>query len=167
MRLAEGIEWAVHCLLVLSWLPPDAAIPAQKLAAFHGVPRPYLAKALQALARAGIVASATGRGGGYRLTRPAGEVTLLEIVRAIDGDEPLFRCTEIRQRAPIPGAVRPNQPPCAIAAAMQRAEAAWRAELARTTIADLDLKTRQHTPARVLQAGRRWIQEAATRRRDG
>ena len=49
MRLGEPVEWALHCTTVLALLPVDGALPASKLAEFHGVPAAYLAKALQSL----------------------------------------------------------------------------------------------------------------------
>ena len=52
------------------------------------MPPAYLAKHLQALAQAGIVESVAGRKGGYRLRRPAGEITLLEVVDAVEGTGP-------------------------------------------------------------------------------
>src|ERR1700759_4060831 len=98
MRMSEGVEWAAHCVVLLARLPEGAALPASRLAEYHGVPAPYLAKALQALARAGLVTSKAGRRGGYRLTRDPAQITLLDVVNAVEGDEPAFRCTEIRQR---------------------------------------------------------------------
>ena len=76
MRMNEGVEWAAHCAGLLAALPEGASLPAARLAEFHGVPAPYLAKTLQALKRAGIVRSTTGRVGGYRLGRPATDITL-------------------------------------------------------------------------------------------
>src|SRR5207249_127390 len=61
MRLGEGVEWALHCATVLAPLPPDVTLPGSRLAEFHDVPPAYLAKTLQALSRAGIVESASGR----------------------------------------------------------------------------------------------------------
>jgi Rrf2 family protein len=138
MRLGEGVEWGLHSCTVLALLPPGTALPANRLAELHGVPPAYLAKHLQALARHGVVASEPGARGGYRLARPAAEITLLDVVLALEGEQPAFRCTEIRQRGPAP------QPealavltPCGIARAMWRAEDAWRASLRDTTIADI------------------------------
>ena len=64
------------------------------------MPPAYLAKALQALTAAGITESRPGPLGGYRLARPPAEVTLLEIVLAVDGAATAFRCSEIRRRGP-------------------------------------------------------------------
>src|SRR5437879_10218288 len=100
MQLGQGVEWALHCCTVLAIVPADQTLPAAKLAEYHGVPAAYLAKHLQALARADVLETVKGPRGGYRLARPASEITMLEIVEAIDGEEPAFRCTEIRRRGP-------------------------------------------------------------------
>ena len=96
MKMSEGVEWAAHCAVLLAYVPDGSALPAVKLAEYHGVPTPYLAKSLQALMRAGIVDATPGRYGGYRLARRAEDISLLDIVAAIDGTEPAFRCSEIR-----------------------------------------------------------------------
>ena len=54
MKLSDGVEWGVHACTLLAVLPSDAALPAPRLAEYHGVPSAYLAKHLQALARAGV-----------------------------------------------------------------------------------------------------------------
>jgi Rrf2 family protein len=135
--MSEGVEWALHCCTVLALLPPDRSMPAARLAEFHEVPPAYLAKHLQALSRAGFIESVKGPGGGYRLARAPSDITLLDVVLAVDGDDPAFRCTEIRQCGPSAGDAEHYPRPCGIARAMAAAEAAWRAELRSRTIADL------------------------------
>jgi Rrf2 family protein len=157
MRLNEGVEWAAHCLALLAALPEEMALSAARLAEYHDVPAPYLAKSLQALAGAGLITSRVGRNGGYRLTRPPEKITLLDVVRAVDGDEPLFRCTEIRRQGPSRVAARHYSPICAIAAAMRRAEAAWRTELRATTIADIAEQVQRDAPARAIQKTTAWL----------
>ena len=157
MRLNEGVEWAAHCLALLAALPEEMALSAARLAEYHDVPAPYLAKSLQALAGAGLISSRVGRNGGYRLTRPPEEITLLDVVRAVDGDEPLFRCTEIRRQGPSRVAARHYAPICAIAAAMRRAEAAWRTELRATTIADIAEQVQRDAPALAIQKTTAWL----------
>src|SRR4029079_17209401 len=61
VKLSDGVEWGVHACTVLSVLPADAALPAPKLAEYHGVPSAYLAKHLQALERAGGLENEKGR----------------------------------------------------------------------------------------------------------
>ena len=155
----EGVEWAAHCVLLLDSLPEDTTLPASRLAEYHGVPAPYLAKSLQALAGAGIVTSLSGRHGGYRLARPATEITLLDVVLSVEGDEPAFRCNEIRKRGPSRVPNRCYPPMCAIAAAMHRAETAWRDELAQITIADLAAGVLRDAPPRALEKSASWLQE--------
>jgi Rrf2 family protein len=157
MRMNEGVEWAAHCLALLAALPEEMALSAARLAEYHDVPAPYLAKSLQALAGAGLISSRVGRHGGYRLTRPPGEITLLDVVRAVDGEEPLFRCTEIRRQGPSRVAARHYAPVCAIAAGMRRAEAAWRAELRATTIADIAEQVQRDAPARAIEKTTAWL----------
>lgn len=159
MRMSEGVEWAAHCVLLLSSLPDDATMPASRLAEYHGVPAPYLAKSLQALAGAGIVTSLPGRYGGYRLSRPPTEITLLDVALAVEGKEPFFRCTEIRKRGPSRVASRAYPPMCGIAAAMHRAETAWRAELAQTTIAGLAAGILSKAPPQVLEKSAAWLHQ--------
>ena len=157
MHLSEGVEWAAHSVLLLHALPEGTTLPAARLAEYHDLPGPYLAKSLQALAAAGIVASLPGRRGGYRLGRPAEEITLLDVVLAIEGDGELFRCTEIRRRGPARAAPRARQPMCGIAAAMQRAETAWRSELAATTVADLARGMQKSASAEALAKSAAWL----------
>lgn len=136
MKLGDGVEQAIHCVALLAAVPAEGVVPAAALAEYHGVSPSYLVKHLQALAGAGILLSVPGPAGGYRLARAADKITLLEIVVAIEGPEPAFRCAEIRQRGPHPIPGKPTRP-CEINAAMQRAEQAYRKELARVTIAQL------------------------------
>src|SRR6266480_2123205 len=159
MRLAEPVEWALHCTTVLALLPADAALPGSRLAEFHGVPAAYLAKALQGLSRAGIVESVPGRKGGYRLGRPPAKISLLDVVDALAGPEPSFRCTEIRKRGPAKVSPRLYSPVCAIAEAMYRADEAWRAELRRTTVADLLQKLATSVPTEAVMKGAAFFQE--------
>jgi Rrf2 family protein len=159
MRVSEGVEWALHCTTVLALIPPQMAMPGARLAEFHGVPAPYLAKSLQALRRAGIATSVPGRHGGFRLARRVDEITLLDIVLAVEGDQPAFRCTEIRKRGPSRVDLSCYTPRCAIAAAMWRAEDAWRASLASTTIADLLIGLAGTVPPDAAAKAAAWMQE--------
>jgi Rrf2 family protein len=166
MRMSDAVEWSLHCCTVLAALPSDQALPAARLAEFHDVPPAYLAKALQALTTAGITESRPGPRGGYRLARPPAEITLLEVVLAVDGDDTAFQCREIRRRGPAatddPGAYRR---PCGIARAMWRAEDAWRAELAATTVGDLVTELIATVPGPQLQRGAEWIRSVEIKRR--
>jgi Rrf2 family protein len=164
MRMSEGVEWTLHCCTVLAALPTDQALPAAKLAEFHGVPPAYLAKHLQATTAAGITTSVPGPRGGYRLAKPPAEITLLDVVLAVDGDGTAFRCSEIRQRGPVTATAVDLARPCGIARAMWRAEDAWRAELRATTIADLVVDLLTTVAPETLRAGAEWVQQVEVRR---
>jgi Rrf2 family protein len=160
MKLSDGIEWGMHCCTVLALLPRGTALPASRLAEFHGVPPAYLAKHLQALARAGIVQSTPGPRGGYRLSREPGAITLLEIVDAIDGGAPAFRCTEIRQRGPAcVDEISAYLKPCGIARAMWKAEDAYRRSLREQTVADLIRGLATDVDPRAAVKAAAWMQE--------
>lgn len=162
MRLGDGVEWALHCCTVLALVPSEQALPAAKLAEFHGVPAAYLAKHLQALSSAGIVEAVPGRRGGYRLARPATEITVLDVVDAVEGSEPVFRCTEIRQRGPAALPASEYRSACTITAAMRRAEAAYRAELRAQTVHGLVEQLGEVIDPRAVEKAAAWM-EASVR----
>jgi Rrf2 family protein len=159
MRLTEGVEWSLHCVALAAVLPPDQALPAARLAEYHGVPAPYLAKHLQALARAEILEASAGPRGGYRLARPAAAITVLDVVEAIEGSEPSFHCAEIRRRGPAALPAGAYRRPCSVHVVMDRADAAWRSELRATTIADLVGMVAESAAPEVLVRGGTWLQE--------
>lgn len=134
MRLSEGVEWAVHACVMLAALPPGRTLPGAAIGEYLGVPRAYLLKHLQALARAGLVVTRRGTAGGYRLAKPAEQVTLYDITAAVEGREPAFRCQEVRQRGPAPALREECQRPCGIATSFYAAERAWRRELEKVTV---------------------------------
>ncbi|MEN8376375.1 MAG: Rrf2 family transcriptional regulator [Gemmatimonadota bacterium] len=157
--MSEGVEWAVHCLSVLASAPEGRALPARRLAEVHGVPTAYLTKHLQKLAAQGIVSSSPGPRGGFVLARPANEITLLDVVEAVDGAEPAFRCAEIRQRGPTAVEAECYQRPCGIAAAFARADLRWREELRETTLAMLVADIPNTVHPRQLKAAETWLAE--------
>lgn len=142
MKLSDGVEQAIHSVTMLSGLAEDGVLSAAALAEFHGISASYLLKHLQALSGAGLLSTVPGPKGGYRLAKTPEEITLLDIVLAVEGPQPAFRCAEIRRRGPSPLPERYFTRPCQINAAMLRAERAYRAELAAVRISDIlaDLK---------------------------
>jgi Rrf2 family protein len=160
MRLSEGVEWGIHCATLLALVPPPLTISAARLAEYHGVPGPYLTKHLQALVRGGLLESVPGPKGGYRLARPGAEVSVLDVVEAIDGTQPSFACTEIRRRAPLRMPASDFKLPCAIHVAMDRADAAWRDELRAVTVAELAQHVMTTVAPGSLEQGARWMQQA-------
>lgn len=159
MKMSEGVEWGLHCVNVLAALPPGATLPTRALAELHGLSETYLSKHLQALANAHIIESIPGPKGGYRLMRSPEKITLLEVVEAIDGREPVFRCTEIRQQGPLALPPQAYRLPCGIHIAMARAEKAWRDALRGQTIADLLVTYAQNVELEQQQRSAQWVVE--------
>jgi Rrf2 family protein len=157
MKLSEGVEWGLHCVSVLAGLPTRATLPTKSLAEYHSLSETYLSKHLQALTNAGIIESVPGPKGGYRLVRRPEEITLLEVVEAIDGREPLFRCTEIRQQGPLALEPKAYRLPCGIHVAMARAEKAWREALRSQTVADIVMHYQQDVDLMQRQRADQWI----------
>jgi Rrf2 family protein len=137
VKLPESTEWVLHAAGSLAQLGPGGTASAAQLAEHFDVPAPYLAKQLQALVRAGVFTATTGPRGGFRLARPPEQITLLDVVEAVDGTSRFYQCNEIRQRGR--GAAPPEQcrRMCGIAQRMHTAESAWRASLAGVTLADI------------------------------
>jgi Rrf2 family protein len=159
MRLSEGVEWVLHCCVVLAVLPDSAALPTGRLAEFHGVPVAYLAKHLQSMSRAGVLVAGTGPRGGYRLARPPADISVLDVVEAVDGEEPAFQCLEIRRRGPAAVQAREYPTMCGIHRVMVEADGAWRAQLARTSVADLAQGVARDASPKAMDKFGTWLQE--------
>ena len=84
---SQTVEYALRAVVHLASQSPAARTTAQ-IAEATLVPRAYLSKVLQSLIRAGLVQSQRGLGGGMALARPASDLTILEVVNAV---EPLAR----------------------------------------------------------------------------
>ncbi|WP_433476000.1 RrF2 family transcriptional regulator [Spirillospora sp. CA-142024] len=145
--MSEGVEWAIHSCLNLTWLEPGEAVTAARMAAFYELPAAYLNKQLQALARAGILASTPGPRGGFRLARRAEDITLLDMVIAIEGPEEAFRCEEILRQGPGDHEGADYRRLCVVSQSMRRADLAWRRELAGQTLDDLRVIVERRVPA--------------------
>jgi len=161
MRLSEGVEWAVHSCTVLAALPEERALGPAELAAFFEVPKAYFAKQLQALSKAGILSATRGRSGGYRLARPTDRITLRDIVQAVEGPGPAFRCQEIRRRGPSGQPQRCYPRPCGIARAMWAAERVYLAELGKVTLAKLIAEAGHEVSPEQKAAMSRWLARVA------
>ena len=147
MQISKGVEWAAHAAALMAALPEGRALKADALARYHEVPAAYMAKQLQALSKAGIVTSTRGARGGYRLAKMPANISLLDILTAIEGTTPAFRCTEIRQNGPCPARKENCKSPCIIAKSFHTAEHAFRDSLKNVTLVDIGmdvLTTKSH-----------------------
>jgi Rrf2 family protein len=85
VRVSAKAEYAVRACLELAARAGDPPVSVETLAGAQGLPASFLERIVADLRRAGIVASTRGAGGGYRLTRSAGAITLADVIRAVDG----------------------------------------------------------------------------------
>jgi Rrf2 family protein len=72
--------------------PPDRPLSAPRIAEAMAIPVRFLPQVMADLARAGLVDSTGGRKGGYRLGRPATDISLLTIIEALEGDARRRQC---------------------------------------------------------------------------
>jgi Rrf2 family protein len=86
MRLSARVDYALRAVCELASLGvPGHLVTADRLATAQEIPPKFLESILLQLRRGGIVSAQRGPDGGYRLARPAGEISLAEIIRVIDG----------------------------------------------------------------------------------
>lgn len=137
--IGTGVEYALHCLL---WLvdAPEHRPSSRDLAEIQGVPPAFVAKIFSKLEKAGIVAASGGIRGGYRLAKAPENISVLDVVDAVEGQKALFDCQEVRGRC----ALFDDNPPkwvsrgvCGIHGVMIRAQKVMREELAKSNLASL------------------------------
>ncbi len=85
MRVSAKGEYALKALLDLALHDKEGLRPIQAIAAGQGIPQRYLEQVLLQLKRAGFLESRRGSAGGYRLGRPADQVTVGAVLRAVEG----------------------------------------------------------------------------------
>lgn len=93
LRLNRITDYAVVVLTQMA-NEPDKRVTAPQLSEESNVPAPTVAKVLKALAKEGVLASQRGVNGGYRLARPAGDISMLEVIRALEGPISLTACVD-------------------------------------------------------------------------
>src|SRR5919197_2105913 len=84
MRVSAKVDYAIRAAVELA-AAPDGHAKGERIAQAQEIPLKFLENILGELRHAGIVRSQRGAEGGYWLARPAGEITLAEIIRAVEG----------------------------------------------------------------------------------
>jgi Rrf2 family protein len=85
VRVSAKTDYALRAALELAAAPDEKPVKGERIATSQAIPLRFLENILMQLRHAGLVESRRGADGGYRLARPAGEVTLADVIRAIDG----------------------------------------------------------------------------------
>lgn len=126
--LSQTAEYALRAVTFLAE-HPDTAFSIPRIAEVTHVPPQYLAKIMQDLAKQGVLTSRRGVKGGYALARLAADVTLLEIVQAVD---PVLRI----KRCPL-GLAAHRDHLCSLHARIDHACALFEDTFQQTTLGDL------------------------------
>ena len=147
MKMGRGVEWAVHSCVNMAWTPPGEPVNSARLAEYYKLPAAYLNKQFQPLVRAGVLNSVSGPRGGFLLARKAENISVLDIVLALEGTDPAFRCAAILGNVPEPARQENFARSCLISQTMRQAELAWRRALARESIAGIADAMERRFPA--------------------
>lgn len=92
LKLGKLTDYATVLMTVLA-ANPLRAVPTRELSERTHVAAPTVSKLLKALARSGLVVSLRGVQGGYRLARPASQISVADIISALDGPIALTQCS--------------------------------------------------------------------------
>ncbi|MFM8236663.1 MAG: RrF2 family transcriptional regulator [Actinomycetota bacterium] len=85
MRITAKADYAVRAAIELAAAPGDGPVKGEDVARAQGIPRNFLENILTELRRAGLVRSRRGAEGGYWLARPATEISIADVLRAVEG----------------------------------------------------------------------------------
>jgi len=94
LRLTKQTDYGIVLLTLFAGGAPERPQSANELARMTNLPQPMVGKILKLLARAGLLESQRGAHGGYRLSREPGEISVAEIIRALEGPIAITQCLE-------------------------------------------------------------------------
>lgn len=94
LRLSKRADYALIAMRHLALHADRGWASAREIAEAYHVPLELLAKVLQRLVRKGLLASHQGVHGGYELARPASEISVAQVIEAIDGPLTMTACSE-------------------------------------------------------------------------
>jgi FeS assembly SUF system regulator len=129
LRISKLTDYATVILASLAAAPSSQRTATELAAATH-VAAPTVSKLLKQLQRAGLVTSARGLKGGYRLSRPAHEITAAQILDALEGPLALTACASAQHHCDI-------ESTCRVGGAWQRVSIAIRRSLGEVTLDEL------------------------------
>jgi Rrf2 family protein len=92
LELTRRGDYAVRAMLSLSRRPDGERLSVRRIAEEMEIPARFLPHVMGDLGRASLVEATTGRNGGYRLARPASEITILEVIEAVEGESRRRTC---------------------------------------------------------------------------
>jgi Rrf2 family nitric oxide-sensitive transcriptional repressor len=129
MRLTSFTDYGLRALMRLAG-EPERSFTTDEIAREFHISRNHLIKIVGTLAEAGIVSTQRGAGGGFRLSRAANRVSIGEIVRVLEAEQPLVECFR------SDGGECVLTPACRLKKKLATARNAFLRELDRTTLAE-------------------------------
>lgn len=130
MKLTSYTNFAMRSLQLAALKAPDL-IRVDDVVRVHGLARPHIVKIVHELGLAGYIETQRGRGGGFRLARPAEEIIVGDVVRLTEGPLDLVECFNPENNTcPLIGI-------CKLSRALQEATRAFMAVLDNLTLADI------------------------------
>jgi Rrf2 family protein len=134
VKISTKGEYGIRSMVYLAMHSGDRRIPIQmhEISEHQGIPKPYLKQILASLKREGLVHSVRGPTGGHTLARPAGEITIAEILLALEGS-----LTGIDDILTMPCHIDIGPEHCAIKELWVRAKLAVEKVLSSTSLEDL------------------------------
>lgn len=92
MRFTAKTEYAVRAIIEIALVSDDKPAQVREIASKQAIPERFLEQVMAALKKASLIESIRGAQGGYRLTRPASEITMAQIIEAIEGPMQVMEC---------------------------------------------------------------------------
>ncbi len=89
MRIPRKVDYAIRAAIYLAAQHPEKKCSTGEIAENQGIPRKFLGKIIQNLTRSGLLKSKRGSDGGYSLARPTHEISLRDIIEAVEGPNSL------------------------------------------------------------------------------
>jgi Rrf2 family nitric oxide-sensitive transcriptional repressor len=128
MQLDKFTDYALRVLMTLAVRAP-ARVPTSEIATVFGLSENHLSKVATQLVREGFVTSERGRGGGLVLARPADQIRVGEVVRAMKRNDPVVECFGVDKSCLI-------LPACGLRGPLAQAQEAFFSTLDNYTLAD-------------------------------
>lgn len=92
MKITRAGDYALRALSYIVKADPEKTYMRSELSEICGIPDSFLGKILQSLAKSGIMVSERGKKGGFKLSKPANEITLYDIISSIEGNVMVNEC---------------------------------------------------------------------------
>jgi Rrf2 family protein len=143
--LSTTTEYALRAIVALARCPEGRSCLGRDIAENTGVPSNYLSKILLDLKTQGLVSAVRGTGGGYRLRRPAEEISLMDVVEIFDPARARPRCLLYRDEECS------SETACSAHSRWGEVRDAWIAFLEDSTIAEIAVEEEKRGPLKILR----------------